>query len=175
LQRKRERIRKEGKPRQFVATVNVSTELAAGASPCNATADRSAQLRRRRWSPNELQECKTKVGATGADKPTTRRWQRRSAQRFAVGKSAGASNATRLPAPRSYFCADHGEFRARDGVRSTDVSGRGRVRTSAGREHFAEAMREFERREMRCYPGLLVCAGDSGGKRIDRAAARGRG
>jgi len=119
---------KEGKPRQLVATGNVSTERAAGGKPAQTATAQSgvAQLLASGgWSQMDLQgNVKLKEGDRSgqADHAT---FVRATQTALLTGKALVRDATAETRAPRITFVQTTGEIRAEGGVRSTEFSTKG--------------------------------------------------
>ena len=119
---------KEGKPRQLLATGNVSTERAAGGKPVQTATAQSgvAQLLASGgWSQMDLQgNVKLKEGdRSGRAEHAT--FVRATQTVLLSGKALARDATAETQAPRITFTQTTGEIRAEGGVRSTDFSARG--------------------------------------------------
>jgi LPS export ABC transporter protein LptC len=158
---------KEGKPRQLLATGNVSTDRSAGGKPVQTATAQSgvAQLLASGgWSQMDLQgNVKLKEGDRSgqADHAT---FVRATQTALLAGKALARDATAETQAPRITFVQSTGEIRAEGGVRSRDFSARGSgAQLAAGPVNIsAEAMQANSRTGMALYTGhARLWQGDS--------------
>jgi lipopolysaccharide export system protein LptA len=158
---------KEGKPRQLVATGNVSTERAAGGKPAQTATAQSgvAQLLASGgWSQMDLQgNVKLREGDRSgqADHAT---FVRATQTALLTGKALARDATAETQASRITFAQTTGEIRAEGGVRSTDFSARGGgAQLAAGPTNIsADAMQAHSKTGRALYTGhARLWQGDS--------------